>query len=313
MNLISLIEGRNGEKLVQALICYASRDLAFRNAFSELFGYPKNPASFEEEIKGEDLRYDIELSWNNSEVQNKHIELKIWADFTAGQKIDLKSGVGIHGVLLPMTRMHEVDSLNPTPDVQIRTWEQFMDTAGKSTDTAKALFQDLGKYIGQNTIDVSTIPKAMRQSILEEWETQDECWEMYSFLQKIKNILPEIDTGFRAYPRRKTKEWCYGFKVRSSKHGGWFWIGFISDKQDEKEDGCVALFAQASDKMNELLGWPASDSATWWWNEGFYIKKIEPSGGKWTISSIRERLRLYLQPLIDVEEEVEKEPRHKQS
>ena len=302
MKLIPLIEGRRGERLVQALIRYASKDQEFREAFRKYFNFPPNPEPFNEEVPGKGIRYDLVLNWKDKPEVTRHVELKLWADFTVPQKRDLLKGGGIHGVILPATRLQELAKLNPAGDATPCTWEQFASDIANSTPTAIALFHDLQEYIGKNTIEVSAIPRAMYQYKRSEWDWHNNYGEMYRYLNNIKSTLQEIDETLYSTTRKGSDDqWYYGFKTYSEKLGGdaWVWIGFVSGIQDESLKGRVGLYAQASTKMNEYLNWPVT-SSHWWWATGFAAKEIKPDGDRWTRSGIRSQLRELLQPLIEM-------------
>jgi hypothetical protein len=266
-NLLRLIEGRSGERLIQALILHAVGEERFRSEFVEWLGFDELGACtrVREEVKDQTRRYDLVLDFGKGVKRN--IELKLHATFTDEQDADLSAKkVGFfHAVLVPEYRFDEVNKRYGKEGLVIRTWEEFAQGPARSTSTALVLFDQMLEYVhGVEYLTVDQVKKGIQLWVKKKKGYWTNEWGLFHrFLVRLryetKQRYPNLTVGpVKAAPKSR----FYGFLVRPKNMKGMIWFGLVAIPAED----WIGLYVQAHEQVQDILNLPSVTSDDRWWS-----------------------------------------------
>lgn len=264
-NLLTLADGRTGERIIQAFIMFVADDPKFREEFAAFLKLDprKTCVMIIEEKKHGDIRADLELQFASRAPFL--VELKVMADFSPAQEKAIRDGV-IHAVIVPEVRLSEAMKYqNDLGEPVIRTWEDFQLGPGRSTPNALVLFQGLSEYVrGIEVLDRENLKNAMKLAREHLWAWDNEYGRCYRFLHRLRfEIRKKYPTLKFGQLRRSVKKGALGFIIqKGSSVNDFLWIGFVA----RATKNYYELFLNANGSVQQKLRLPSADPLDDYWS-----------------------------------------------
>jgi len=302
-NLLQLIDGRSGERLVQALILHAASEEGFRDEFVEWLGFEEEGTCtrIREEVKDKGLRYDLVLEFPHG--KEKHVELKLHAGFTEEQHRELTSSEtsSFHAVIVPEYRLEDVKKQYGKAGAVFKTWEDFAKGPARATPRSVVLFDRMMEYIhGVEVISVGQVKNGLHLWSERKWSWENDWGLFHRFLVRLryetKRRYPDLQVGpVKSAPKSN----FYGFNIGRKKMTGYVWFGLVSVPAEDWLGFYIQSHGQAEDVLK--LGEAEPDDRYWKFYETkqkAYVEKMScDSQSRYTLKSIMRTLWGHLDKL----------------